>query len=600
MEPNGVHEQDLDLFPIHAKPDSLRLSRIENILHHPLQIDTVSHEIMNRMDQGSKKNLPLDPKNLWPLLDLNDQQGINWSKNIIATPADDSGRLIAIEKFTIPDLKKCFAKIHQGLKEHVAGLSEEEKSFLLREASGFFLQSEEDTLLNPIEGEIRRLENDEKLHRLMSVATKLKWNGLMDAAEAAWELQAWILGNLKPSEKNRIGTLSLQQVLTALKKAAADFGNEFPIHAGTLGNDQNKVGQGIWIDPGGNDLYDIGSGNFLMVVDLSGEDIYRSQDSLAHSSNIMGIQMIADLQGNDHYLGENFAFGSTLFGYSSLFDRAGNDQYQGRCASLGFAFFGLGILQDQSGNDLYSASLMSEGFASTKGLAILWDEAGEDQYLARPTFKDDLRYSDHNIHMMQGFSSGFAPDFPGGIGLLRDGGGNDLYVADIFAQGAAYWYGLGLLIDEGGNDQYLAHQYAQGAGVHIAAGALIDFAGKDRYLSKGVSQGCGHDLGFGLLYDKEGDDQYFATDMSQGAGSANGLGILLDRNGDDRYESINPAMTLGHADMRRDRGSFGFFWDGAGKDIYPVKGKDGEAHRDSTTWQIFNGQNKGNGFGMDR
>lgn len=130
--------------------------------------------------------------------------------------------------------------------------------------------------------------------------------------------------------------------------------------------------------------------------------------------------------------------------------------------------------------------------------------------------------------------------------------------------------------------------------MHIAVGALIDLGGDDRYASKGVSQGCGHDYGFGLLYDRNGNDTYLATDMSQGAGSANGLGILYDAAGDDIYQSVNPEMALGHADMRRDRGSFGFFFDGGGKDKYSLPRADGAA------WRVFNGKNKGNGFGLDK
>ena len=130
--------------------------------------------------------------------------------------------------------------------------------------------------------------------------------------------------------------------------------------------------------------------------------------------------------------------------------------------------------------------------------------------------------------------------------------------------------------------------------MHIAVGALLDMAGNDQYASKGVSQGCGHDYGFGYLYDKAGDDTYMATDMSQGGGSANGLGILQDASGDDMYQSINPDMALGHADMRRDRGSFGFFLDRNGKDRYTRPLGEGAA------WRVFNGKNKGNGFGLDR
>jgi hypothetical protein len=243
---------------------------------------------------------------------------------------------------------------------------------------------------------------------------------------------------------------------------------------------------------------------------------------------------------------------------------------------------------------VYSASLLSQGAAATRGLGALLDRSGDDRYLARPTFKDDLRYADHYIQMVQGFATGFSPDFGGGIGLLRDGAGNDAYLADIFGQGSGYWYALGMLIDEGGDDRYDAHQYAQGAGVHIAIGAALDFGGSDHRASKGVSQGCGHDYGFGYLFDGGGDDNYLAVDMSQGGGSANGLGILQDAAGNDFYVTGNPDMALGHADLRRDRGSFGFFLDRGGKDKYTRPRSEGSA------WRASDGKAKGNGFGLDR
>jgi hypothetical protein len=589
MDPNGISPHDIDLFPLRAKPDAYRLSRVEAILRSPFRIDAVATEIMARTAASASprasvtdtlpNDLPVSPDSLWPLLDVASAK---------AAPAPTTTKGHGLKDFRPED---AFKAIRAGLREHVAGLSEAERDFLFREASGLFLQEEEDTARGAIEGEMSRLEDDARIHRLMALAGKLRWPGLVSAASAAWSLETWIISSVRADGAG--------PTVARLKKAsAAAGGGDFPIHSGGKGADRHHVDKGIWIDAGGDDEYVLEGpdkpGVFLLIVDMGGNDLYISKDSLDRSPGNMGIDLIADLGGNDRYLGTNFAFGSTLFGYASIYDAAGHDTYEGRCASLGFGFFGLGVIEDRAGNDVYSASLMSEGVGSTMGMGLLLDRAGNDQYLARPTFQDDLRYTDHNIHMVQGFGIGFSPDFAGGIGILRDGGGNDLYVADIFGQGAAYWYALGMLIDESGDDRYEAHQYAQGAGVHIAVGALLDFGGNDHHASKGVSQGCGHDLGFGLLYDKSGDDNYLATDMSQGAGSANGLGILQDAAGSDIYESLNTEMALGHADMRRDRGSFGFFLDGGGTDRYRRPQGDGSA------WRVFNGKTKGNGFGFDR
>ncbi len=573
MEPNGVFPQDINLYPPGSKAPAFQLSRVEKVLHQPLLLDSVAADILVRTSPSTAMQLPLAPDSIWALIDV--PTGSN--------PSVSSQDIAQLQP------QKLIQTIQKGLRAHTANLNDSEKKVLYQEASGLFLQEEEDTALSPIEGELRRLENEARIHRLMELAGRLQWPGLVEAASAAWQLEVWILRSVQ--------IIGVEATVAKLKRATV--GNQdFPIHQGSLGPDRHQADRGIWIDPGGDDEYHLKGvgepGAFLLIVDLGGNDLYISKDSLSRSAGNMGIELIADLKGNDRYLGANFAFGSTLFGYASLFDLAGHDTYEGRCASLGFGFFGLGIVEDQAGNDVYSASLMSQGVGSTKGIGLLLDRNGNDQYLARPTFKDDLRYTDHNIHMMQGFASGFTPDYAGGIGLLRDGAGNDTYIADIFGQGSAYWYALGLLIDESGDDSFSAYQYAQGAGVHIAVGALLDLGGNDRYASKGVSQGCGHDLGFGLLYDRIGNDTYLATDMSQGAGSANGLGILQDALGNDIYESINLDMTLGHADMRRDRGSFGFFLDGGGMDRYRRSTGDG------TAWRVFNGKTKGNGYGLDK
>jgi len=49
----------------------------------------------------------------------------------------------------------------------------------------------------------------------------------------------------------------------------------------------------------------------------------------------------------------------------------------------------------------------------------------------------------------------------------NDREGNDSYLADIFGQGAAYWYGLGLLWDRRGNDRYECGSRSCGGGFFI-------------------------------------------------------------------------------------------------------------------------------------
>jgi hypothetical protein len=575
LDPNHVSLRDISMFPPNARPEPFRLSRVEELLREPFRLEEVTAEVMRRTGGATPAlPLPVPPDSLWPLLDA--PAAIPPSGNAPVTQGADTA---------VPE--RDLALIRAGLKGQLEGLSADEALYLYREAPGLFLQEEEDTTLTPIEIEVKRQADDARTKRVMALGARLHREALSQAAAAAWRLEAWLIGEVRAGRA--------KPAAARLKRAG---GTDIPVHLGGPGADRHAVGQGIWIDPGGDDEYAFKGpgkpGAFTLVVDGGGDDIYLAKDSLHLGAGNSGIALVADLAGSDRYLGKNFAWGSALFGYASLFDAGGHDAYEGRCASLGFGFFGIGVLEDMSGNDVYSASLLSQGAASTRGLGAILDRSGDDRYLARPTFKDDLRYADHYIQMVQGFATGFSPDFGGGIGILRDGAGNDVYLADIFGQGSAYWFALGLLIDEGGDDKYEAHQYAQGAGVHIAVGAALDFAGNDHRASKGVSQGCGHDYGFGYLYDAQGDDNYLAVDMSQGGGSANGLGILQDGAGNDFYVTGNPDMALGHADLRRDRGSFGFFLDRGGKDKYTRPRSEGAA------WRAADGKAKGNGFGLDR
>jgi hypothetical protein len=571
LDPNHVTLRDISMFPPSTRPEPFRLSRVEELLREPFRLEEVTAEILRRTAAAP---LPVPPDSLWPLLDA--PASTPPSGNVPVTQGADSA-----------GPERDLALIRAGLKGQMAGLSPDEALYLYREAPGLFLEDEEDTTLTPIEIEIKRQADDARTKRVMALGARLHREALSQAAAAAWRLEAWLIGEVRAGRA--------KPAAARLKRAG---GADIPVHLGGPGADRHAVGQGIWIDPGGDDEYSFKGpgkpGAFTLVVDGGGDDLYLAKDSLHLGAGNLGISLAADLAGSDRYLGKNFAWGSALFGYASLFDAGGHDSYEGRCASLGFGFFGIGVLEDVSGNDVYSASLLSQGAAATRGLGALLDRSGDDRYLARPTFKDDLRYADHYIQMVQGFATGFSPDFGGGIGLLRDGSGNDVYLADIFGQGSAYWFALGLLIDEGGDDRYEAHQYAQGAGVHIAVGAALDFGGNDHRASKGVSQGCGHDYGFGYLYDAQGDDNYLAVDMSQGGGSANGLGVLQDAAGNDFYVTGNPDMALGHADLRRDRGSFGFFLDRGGKDKYTRPRSEGSA------WRAADGKAKGNGFGLDR
>ncbi len=332
------------------------------------------------------------------------------------------------------------------------------------------------------------------------------------------------------------------------------------------------------IDLGGDDTYELVSQPGVacrLIIDVSGDDVYHSCSSPALAGIIFGTSILMDLHGNDTYRARSISLGAGICGMGMLYDRAGDDCYVSDGFSQGAGFLGLGILKDDSGNDTYLASMQSQAFGYVMGGGLLFDRGGNDTYYTKMAQTDILRYDDHYLTLSQGCAFGSRPDYSGGIGLLIDSWGNDLYSSDIFGQGVAYWFAVGAIIDRGGHDRYCSYQYAQGAGIHLAFGLLLDESGDDFYQSKGVSHGCGHDLSLGLLADFSGNDCYTATDLSQGAGNANGTGILYDADGTDSYSSKSTVNVNGYGDYRREFGSLGIHIDSRGTDFYGARGQDG-------------------------
>ncbi len=335
----------------------------------------------------------------------------------------------------------------------------------------------------------------------------------------------------------------------------------------------------IIVDVGGNDDYEgVGgafgpSGEFaVLIVDLSGDDSYRSDVPVAAGAGFMGFGALVDLEGNDLYDCGPVSLGAGLFGEGILIDLAGDDSYTADFFSEGAGCLGTGILLDASGADTYRTACYGQGFGGPAGVGSLVDGGGSDCYLAGFVYSHAPLLPHDNRAMSQGFGMGFRPLVAGGRGLLADfGDGNDTYRAEVFGQGGAYFYGLGMLFDEAGQDCYSAAQYAQGSGVHLAAGCLWDGAGDDSYLSRyGPSQGAAHDLSTGLLYDGGGDD-IFVSDGAQGFAINNSAALLVDIKGSDLF-----VCGEGHGVGAWSRGSAGcgVFIDMADDDVFLGGGAD--------------------------
>ncbi|KAF0247181.1 MAG: hypothetical protein FD180_120, partial [Planctomycetota bacterium] len=190
------------------------------------------------------------------------------------------------------------------------------------------------------------------------------------------------------------------------------------------------------IDAGGEDVYE----GCRFVLDMGGDDTYRGC-----GKGVVAIGLIVDLGGNDRYLDGNIAQGGAAFGASLLVDVAGDDRYEADQLSQGSAFYGVGMLFDLAGNDGYRGARHVQGFGGVKGLGVLSDVAGNDAYYAGGKYSHAPLLPENFQSLSQGFGFGLRPNVSGGVGILADHAGNDQYTAEVFGQGASYWFALGVL-----------------------------------------------------------------------------------------------------------------------------------------------------------
>ncbi len=327
------------------------------------------------------------------------------------------------------------------------------------------------------------------------------------------------------------------------------------------------------LDPSGNDMYAAPIKTdwehpFYWIIDMQGNDTYRN-DMIGNLFHVFaGIGISYDIMGDDVYAGDDYTLRSFL-GYLLAHDIDGNDIYKGGLNSIAAATFGLNLLIDEKGCDHYSTTELGEGFAGPLAAGFLIDTDGSDMYYAGGKYLHvPLAPFDHRS-LSQGFGFGVRPYLGGGIGVLYDRLGNDVYQGAVYSQAVAYWYALGIIIDKAGNDFYSAVYYPQGSGIHLAGGFLYDEEGEDHYYSKhGPGQGAAHDYAVGYLIDRKGNDIY-SIEGGNGLGLTNSVALFLDASGNDRYER-NVSSNFGYANTARNTGSIGIFLDTGGNDIYPI------------------------------
>lgn len=367
-----------------------------------------------------------------------------------------------------------------------------------------------------------------------------------------------------------------------------------PIVIAGTGRHWHRKPAAVLIDLGGDDFYtQPASGEIHIVIDLGGDDAYEASFDHAHGAAMLGVSLLADAAGNDRYLAQRWGLGAAACGVAVLIDQAGDDVYRGGDYTMGAAFQGVGLLIDQAGHDRYEAPRYSQGLGMPGGFGALIDAGdGADRYFCKG--RDQTGYGDAGIFdgWGQGVGVGFRGLASGGLGLLRDGGGDDVYEAGNFSQGGGYYFGWGALVDGGGDDLYIGSRYAQGFAAHQAVGTFLDVSGNDRYTTRqGVAQGCSWDETVVWFVDRAGDDTYEGGGFfSQGAAAHNGFCVFADLAGRDRY-LYGPGQAQAASNDYHGGTSFALFLDVGGAEDAYTGGADAAAngavrHRDRHGFQV--------------
>ena len=358
------------------------------------------------------------------------------------------------------------------------------------------------------------------------------------------------------------------------------------------------------LDVGGDDVYEFlprsDTHRISVLLDHKGNDRYvATAPGSDPSAATLGYGILWDTEGDDHYQGTQHAQASALFGVALLVDANGNNTFTAGSHAQAHAIAGIALLLGSTGNDLYTAQADAQGSAGPQGVAVLIEAGGDDRYTLNnlPLIKPSAQLPAVNSSMGQGAAWGVRGDLidgrstTGGIAILMDMGGNDHYVAQVFAQGAGYHEGLGILIDDGGNNTFDAVWYAMGAAAHSGAGIFLKRGfGNDHYrASHSTSIGAAHDFSVGIFLDEGGDDHYELGDLGLGAAHDNGFALFVDAKGDDKYQVIGTrcrafgvAQLSQWGNLREDIFNLGLFLDLGGSDIYPAHCNE---PRNDTQWE---------------
>ncbi len=563
---------DYNKVPFSDKPNPWRLNAVTYLHRYPLRVGAYSRFIANDMwkSYGAKNEaFPAIIHTLAKYLDI-------IQPDFKLPPKPKSIR--ELDEYLNDVQNKidiAYEKVKDSLPQITSGLSK-----LLEIEDGY--ETALDTVKDQVEKKKLRNAYEQEIAGLFRNSLKVDMTSMVEAARLLSNLidKNWINSFIAaiPQNHNHVKKIIVPGVEGEVVYYWTNKQGRCVI--GGKGTNHYTGDFSFILDLGGNDIYELPpakTGSYRYVCDIDGDDTYLCKNG--EGSGIGCVDVLFDINGNDTYRADNFSQGAGLLGIGILADFNGDDLYSSHWCSQGAAFLGIGLLFDASGSDNYIADVFSQGFGYIKGFGTLMDYCGNDSYKAGWKIPDSRDPKRAHLSMSQGFGFGMRPwslgiGADGGIGVLTDYSGDDVYNSDFFSQGGSYWYSLGILYDRQGCDRYTAGQYSQGSGIHLSFGALLDDEGNDMYDAyAGLEQGNSHDWSSGCLEDLEGDDTYRGYSSSQGSALTVAFAYLYDKQGNDMYIIKNTDTTYseggGRLQPTRKAGSLGILLDlGKGNDTY--------------------------------
>ena len=288
--------------------------------------------------------------------------------------------------------------------------------------------------------------------------------------------------------------------------------------------------------------------------------------------------MIVNAEGGNHYDATDLAQASAIGGVGIIVEFGGDNIYRGVRRVQAQAIGGLGIIIGHGSGNSYHAGMWGQGLGGPLGFAIIDDIKGYDHYYLGGLNVNSYKPETPGYEGFgQGLGAGIRQVACGGIGMLLNGGGHNVYEFDYLSHGGGYWCGMGFARDFGGyskrliarknfyggeRTESLFQRFGCGWGCHYSLGFCFDDKGHSTFEGSIMGSGMAWDCSVGALCVFGGDNHFEAANsLVQGCGAQGSLGILYQYGDGSVFKGYGQgyaSSTLSYHDPSECGGNFSF------------------------------------------